>query len=401
MKIGILFEGKPTNPGGFNQSFNSALILNEINEYKNDFTFITLNNQTNKNLSNHNIRAILYNNNILLKIVSMLYPVEFIGSLLKKLGIKHPFTNFLKKNNFDIVIFLSPHQLSLYCSDIEFIINIWDLDHKKNSPYPEHNEPKVYRQREKLLNYVTFKAFKIIVAHEQNRNDLINFYKCNPDKILVQSFIPYLPTFFKKNKKKIFENKNNFFLKYNIPIDKKILFYPSTFWPHKNHQYILDTAKILTKNSISDFHFLFSGSDKGNYSYIKNEINKHNLDKLVTIIPFVTNEELIFFYQNIFGVVMPTFGGPTNLPLYESFFFKKPIFYTKNLLNDQILKNAIIEIDTTNPNDFFEKLINIESFDLEKVKSFAYKCYIKDCSNELFKKNYNSILNEFKNIILK
>ena len=42
MKIGILFEGNPRNPGGFNQSLVSILILNEIIEYRDNFTFITL-----------------------------------------------------------------------------------------------------------------------------------------------------------------------------------------------------------------------------------------------------------------------------------------------------------------------------------------------------------------------
>ena len=35
---------------------------------------------------------------------------------------------------------------------------------------------------------------------------------------------------------------------------------------------------------------------------------------------------------------MPTFGGPTNLPIFESFYFKKPIFYTKHLIDDDLKK---------------------------------------------------------------
>ena len=95
---------------------------------------------------------------------------------------------------------------------------------------------------------------------------------------------------------------------------------------------------------------MFCGSDRGNFDFIKNEIEKNELNKLFTIIPFASHEEVIFFYENVFGVVMPTTGGPTNLPLYESFFFKKPIFYTKDLLNDENLKKAIIEIDIKDRN---------------------------------------------------
>ena len=113
MKVGVLFEGTEKNPEAFNQSLNSALILNEIKNYYSDFNFIILNKKTSKIL----------------------------------------------KNKYDIVMFLSPHQLSLYCSDINFIINIWDIDHKKNSPYSAHNKSYIYEKREKFLNLYRNKIY--------------------------------------------------------------------------------------------------------------------------------------------------------------------------------------------------------------------------------------------------
>ena len=391
MKIGILFESSSMNPGGFNQSLISALILNEIIEYKDNFTFITLDESSNHLLLEKNLNVVIYKNNFFSKILNRLHSTNYLKKLFNKLNIKHSFTKFLKKNNFEIIIFLSPHQLSLYCSDVNFVINIWDIDHKKSS-YPEHHIDNTFEKRENFLNYVLFKSFKIIVAHEQIKNDLVKLYKCNPDKILVQSFISYLP--YVANKK--IKQNNSKLLSYQIPFHKKILFYPATFWPHKNHKYIIDAAIILKKKSINNFHFLFCGSDRGNFDFIKNEIEKNELNKLFTIIPFASNEEVIFFYENVFGVVMPTTGGPTNLPLYESFFFKKPIFYTKDLLNDENLKKAIIEIDIKDPIDFVNKLLNIDNLDLDKIKSYAYDYYLKVCDKEIYKKNYKSILKDFE-----
>ena len=40
MKIGILLKGNSRNPWGFNQSLVSALILNEIIEYRDNFTLL-------------------------------------------------------------------------------------------------------------------------------------------------------------------------------------------------------------------------------------------------------------------------------------------------------------------------------------------------------------------------
>ena len=392
MKIGILFEGNPRNPGGFNQSLVSALILKEIIEYRDNFTFITLDEDCNNLLLKKNLKTIIYKNSFFSKILNKLYSIKFLKKLFNKFNIMHSFTKFLKKNNFEIIIFLSPHQLSLYCSDVNFVINIWDIDHKKNSPYPEYNINNTFEKRENFMNYVLSKSFKIIVAHEQIKNNLINLYKCNSEKILVQSFISYLP-FLINDEKKQYDIKT---LNYQIPFHKKILFYPASFWPHKNHIYVVDTAIILKKKSINNFHFLFCGSDKGNFNFIKNEIIKKKLGEFFTMIQFASNEEVIDFYQNAFGVVMPTTGGPTNLPLYESFFFKKPIFYTKGLLNDENLKKAIIEIDIKDPGDFANKLLNINNINLEKIKSYAYDYYFKVCDKEIYKKNYMTTLNEFK-----
>jgi glycosyltransferase involved in cell wall biosynthesis len=396
MNIGILFEGKPTNPGGFNQSLNSALILNEINELKTNFTFITLDKGSSDILSKYKINTILYKNNILEKFLNRIISINLFKKILKKLNLVHSFSNFLKKNKFDMVIFLSPHFLSLECLNINFIINIWDLDHKKDSYFLEHQNKKVYKIKEKIINNANNNAYKIIVAHNENKKELLEYYNCKPEKILIQSFISFLPKFYLENKEQMKKENINYFLKYNISTDKKIIFYPASFWEHKNHKYILETANLLKKKSIKDFNFLFCGTDRGNLKFIKEEIKKYDLSELISTISFVSNEELVFFYNNSFAVVMPTIGGPTNLPLYESFFFKKPIFYNKNILQDEILKKLIIEIDVERPFDFFNKLIDIENINLEELKINAYEYYLKECDKVKFKNNYISILKEYK-----
>ena len=54
-------------------------------------------------------------------------------------------------NLYDLIIFLGPSQMSKFCKEVAFISNIWDLDHKKNSQFPEHNSNNIYEQKEKLF----------------------------------------------------------------------------------------------------------------------------------------------------------------------------------------------------------------------------------------------------------
>ena len=50
--------------------------------------------------------------------------------------------------------------MSKFCKEIAFISNIWDLDHKKNSQFPEHNSNNVYEQKEKLFKEISHKSIQ-------------------------------------------------------------------------------------------------------------------------------------------------------------------------------------------------------------------------------------------------
>ena len=60
--------------------------------------------------------------------------------------------------------------MSYHCGKINFIINIWDLDHKKNSPYSAHNKSYIYEKREKFLNLYRNKIYKEIFKQKSIYN---------------------------------------------------------------------------------------------------------------------------------------------------------------------------------------------------------------------------------------
>jgi glycosyltransferase involved in cell wall biosynthesis len=303
----------------------------------------------------------------------------------------------LKIHKVDLIFFLSPSELSLFCGDINFVLNIWDLDHKKNSPYPEHKKDFIFEKREEFLNTCLFKAFKIIVPHAQNKKDLIKLYNCDSDKIEVQTLLPYLPNI-SKNRLKFFNNKESEYI-VNFSKYKKIILYPATFWPHKNHKYLIDSAILLKNRNIKNFHFVMCGSDRGTQKYIKKLIKDNNLFEYITVFSLVSNLFLKKLYENCLAVVMPTNSGPTNLPLYEAMYFKKPIFYPKDLLIDKDLSKIIIPINVNKAETFVSKLININKLKIDhkiKLGEFYYK---KNCSKDEFLKKYIRIIKEFQHTL--
>ena len=395
MKIGIYLEGSPMMGGGFFQSLKSSLLLLDIKKFESNFEIIITSKNAKTYLKKRNIKYKLFQINKLSNYLSQLFEIDYFRDLLNKIKINHPFYKFISKNKYDLIIFLGPSQMSKFCKEIAFTSNIWDLDHKKNSQFPEHNVNNVYEQKEKLFKEIIARAFKIIVPHESNKKDLINFYKADNTKIITQNFIPMLPTIYNENKlnKEFYEN---LFANFKLPSDKKIIFYPAQFWAHKNHKYIIDAAEILKNEKNTKFLFVFCGGNKGNLRYIKDLITKKKLDNFIKILTFLSDDELISLYLNSDGVVMPTYCGPTNLPIYESFYFKKIIFYTKDLIQNDSINDHLINIDITSPKDFCSQLeIYSDNSKIEKIVENNFKYYELICDENIFKRTYENILSEF------
>ena len=398
MKIGIYLEGSPEMGGGFFQSLKSSLLFLDIKKYNNQVELIITEEKAKEYLIQKKIKNKVFKLNKITNYMSQLFEINSFHDFFNKIKINHPFYNFIKKNKYDLIVFLGPSQMSKFCKEVGFISNIWDLDHKKNSQFPEHNSNNIYEYKEKLFKEIASRAFKIIVPHKSNKNDLINFYKTPEEKINVQNFIPMLPTIYKEKRDVV--NYNEIYLRYKLPETKKIIFYPAQFWAHKNHKYIIDVAKILKSKKNEKYLFVFCGSNKGNYTFIKELISKNKLEDYIKIFNFLSDDEVISLYVNCDAVVMPTYCGPTNLPIYESFFFKKIIFYTKDLIPNDTINDHLITIDISSPEDLFGKLdICFDKEKIEKIVLKNYDYYKLVCDEEVFKINYEKILDEFSKLI--
>ena len=137
--------------GGFFQSLKSTLMLFDIKKYNPFFELIVTDTETKKYLPKLNSKIKLYKKNFITNYLIQFFEIDLIRDFLNKIKINHPFYKFIKRNKYDIVIFLGPSQMSKFCKEVAFISNIWDLDHKKNSQFPEHNSDNIYEQKEKLF----------------------------------------------------------------------------------------------------------------------------------------------------------------------------------------------------------------------------------------------------------
>ena len=183
----------------------------------------------------------------------------------------------------------------------------------------------------------------------------------------------------------------------NLKKDEKHFFYPAQFWAHKNHKYIIDAINYLKIKNKLTFKFIFSGSEKGNKHYIDYLIKNKKLEKDILIFNYLNDNQILALYLKSIAIVMPTYVARSTLPLYEAFFLKIPIFYSKDILDEQ-LEKFVITIDLNNPNDLSQKLININSLknEIESKKIEGYKYFVNNCAKDKKSLLLSEILSNFQ-----
>ncbi len=343
MKIGFYFEASKKSGGAYQYALNLLEALRENREHE----FVVFNISPDFPFDNFKMAN--------WKIVNLIN-VEKIGTInnagsLKKESIKRKLTNrfltalrklklytleiYLTRQNakqraknftrheIDLMFFLVPSELS-FLTKIPAVVPIHDLEHRRHNQFPELRTHGQWQKREYIYNHIKKSAYKILVDSEIGKQDVIDFYAVPPERIEIVSFLP--PSYLKKEIGQIeIENVRK---RYHLP--EKFLFYPAQFWPHKNHQNLMKAISILKKEGLSVPIVLVGVKLEqwGSYQKVLEIIEKSNLKDLVHFLGYVSNDEMSAFYRMAEALVMPTFLGPTNIPVYEAWFMDCPVLYS-------------------------------------------------------------------------
>tara|TARA_A100001011_G_C14222345_1_gene804961 strand:- start:16 stop:1146 length:1131 start_codon:yes stop_codon:yes gene_type:complete len=360
MKIVCIIDIKPDSGGGLGMCLTKINYIKKLKQKK--ILILTTYKSTSEYLKKkYKIDNFFYNKNL---------PIfRFINYLSKKIPIiQSHFERFLINNNVDKVFFLSPSYLNILIKKLNFVYTVWDLSHleKKLESLPEH-DIKVRNSRDNSYKYSAEKAKFIIIGTKENRDKFINNYKCTEEVVYVKKFPPYIS---------LIKNEN-----VETPsVPENYLLYPAQYWEHKNHKYLIkffeDFRLDLDSKNIS---LVCTGYDKGILKNLLSVIKKKNLQDRIFLLNYVSDQELKFLYQNSFGIVFPSLIGSHSFPLYEAFYFEKPVFYNKEILSKELLK-YVYPIDVNFTQSFYNQLIKI--YDENETKKLTDKA--KNKFNEIF-----------------
>ena len=251
--------------------------------------------------------------------------------------------------NLDLVFFPIPSYISFMIKAPK-VISILDLEHRFKGPFKEATAGGRWEYREYINASIAKKAWRIFVDSEKSKNDVKRFYGGTQTTVL--KYIPPLGLKLKLSKKaeeqccKKFKFMDNFVL------------YPAKFWPHKNHMNLVKAIKILKSRGVPVGAVLTGNkeADFSTFDMVFDYVESNNLQNEVKYFGYTSSEELSYLYKKSLAMVMPTFFGPTNIPVYEAWRMGAPVIYSNIPGCREQLGNAGLLVDPNDPADIADKI---------------------------------------------
>jgi glycosyltransferase involved in cell wall biosynthesis len=237
---------------------------------------------------------------------------------------------WMKKNSVNPELIISLQNTSIYSSKNENQI----IYLHQSIPFSDKRWRVYKREEYKLFLYKIFYKFfiflfinkkTVFVVQTNWMKEKLQKYGIDKNNIMVIS--PSL------------KKQNMLSLKYfNLPKERKVIFYPATSLIYKNHLEIINALYLLKyKNiDISNILCVFTIDEKSNHSLLK-KINDYKLIDNFLFIGSVSYEEVLSLYQQCSVVMFPSYIETFGLPLREAALLGKPIIASDQAYAREVL----------------------------------------------------------------
>lgn len=165
------------------------------------------------------------------------------------------------------------------------------------------------------------KADKVIVQTKWIMNAAVEKTKANKEKFILKQ--PELNV----KVTKTFKQSND---------GNKLFFYPSSGFPYKNHEVIVQACKLLKEKNIGDYEVIFTllGNENKEIKKIKNFVEKEKLP--VKFIGSISIDEVYDYYSKAI-LLFPSYIETFGLPMLEAKMHHTPIIASDCAFSHEIL----------------------------------------------------------------
>lgn len=316
-KVGIYLERYPESGGAYQYCLAMLHALSELSKQEFSVTAFCTYPEWKKVTEPMGIKTEIVQKNTVQKVIHyMAEKLLRVDTYRKYCRLLHPLARKLKESGMDVCIYPCGDKIS-FMLDTPAVVSVFDLMHRYLTEFPEIVEPSIYRSRERSYTNIAKYAKLILVDSRIGRLQMVECYDADGTLDMKIRVLPFIAPDY------VYRNVGCQKKPTGVTFEKYI-FYPAQFWKHKNHKNLIEAMALLKKEGVI-INAVFCGSGKNAYEEVRTLIERHHLQEQIVILGYVSNEEMIALYQSARALVMPTFGGPTNIPQLEAFVLGCPV----------------------------------------------------------------------------
>lgn len=243
----------------------------------------------------------------------------------------------------ELLLFTNENDLAFRCG-VPYVVAIHDLQHRLNPEFEEVSGGAEAERREYRIGNDVRDATLILVDSEVGREDMMTLYGpegVDPDAVFVLPFLPadYLGAPVSQG------DRESVRAAYGLP--ERYLFYPAQFAPSKNHVRIVEALGRLVGEGMP-MDLVLAGTHAGalreaTFAEVMQKAEACGVADRVHYLGYVDDEYMPALFAEATGMIMPTFFGPTNIPVLEAWSQDCPVI-TSDIrgIRDQVGDAAIL-----------------------------------------------------------
>ena len=230
---------------------------------------------------------------------------------------------FFEREGIDLLVFTTDVDFA-YRTGVPFVVAVHDIQHRLQPEFPEVSADGEWERREFRIGHCVRGAAGVLVDSEVGKEDIIEAYGIAENAV---SIVPFVPANYLQQEVSAGQIAR---VRERYQLPQKFLFYPAAFWPHKNHLRMVEAIAELRRIGV-DAPLVLSGPSGGpqlrreTFAEVIAAAATLGVGDLVTYLGYVEDDAMSALYAGATALVMPTFFGPTNIPVVEAFRYGCPV----------------------------------------------------------------------------
>lgn len=260
-------------------------------------------------------------------------------------------STLLKKHNINLLF--CPFSAPTYAEKgIPVVAIAYDLQHLD---YKFFFTPQEQQHRTKFITELLRKSQKIICISDFTRQSFIKYFQAPSEKFAVIP-ISIHERLTKLNDNIVKENLINLGL-----AERKYIFYPANYWPHKNHRMLLTAYGIYKKHLPDGLDLVFTGALEDEQNQLKAAAKVMGLSENVKFLGYLNEEALTSVWQGCECLVFPSLYEGFGIPVLEAMAFGKTVLSSNAASLPEVGGDAVIYFDPRKPDEIASCLLKISS----------------------------------------